>query len=562
MGQKGFGSNWETIAVDKYNEVVKGEESKEDQQTKAYNEAVANGTAKPGPFDGINEAKKAAEDEALANAKAADDAFTNATNAISAPAGVPLTPPSSSVVPTVSTPGQWTVPTTSFDPAKVQLPGQGPVAATVALPTNFTGAQVALPNAPTAANIGFNTAAQYGQSGINAQNNLMQQLALQSQGQGPSVAGSMLKQGQDANLAAVMSQLASARGGANPLLQRTVAQTSAEINAKAAQDAATARLQEQLQAQGLLGQVSGQSAGQGLTQRGQDVGLATNQAGLTQQSILAGHSAGVQGSLANAEFIQDAAKTAYQGQLQGALTNAGFVQDVGMAQYDAARDAALANAGYAQDAAKTGFETQVAAARDQFMAEAEAGRLDAQMQGQYNELILKYQTLGLSAEQSKQQAAIDILRITTGVEMAATTADTAAREAEKERKNRLLGGILSGAATVLGSSLKEDAPSTPPEDNPYSDINLKTDISSGDAKLSSFLDALSASEYRYKDEKHGKGKFVSPMAQEIASTELGKSMVEQGEDGLRVNYGRAAGTMLSAQAMLFKRLKELEKKVH
>ncbi len=104
---------------------------------------------------------------------------------------------------------------------------------------------------------------------------LTNQLSNQAQGIGPSVAQNQLRQGQSANLAATMAQLASARGGANPGLARQALQTSANINNQTNQQAATARLQEQMQAAGLLGQVSGAA-------RGQDIGIAGQNAQLQQ----------------------------------------------------------------------------------------------------------------------------------------------------------------------------------------------------------------------------------------------------------------------------------------
>lgn len=104
---------------------------------------------------------------------------------------------------------------------------------------------------------------------------LANQLSNQAQGIGPSVAQNQLRRGQSANLAATMAQLASARGGANPGLARQAIQTSANIQNQTNQAAATARLQEQMLAAGLLGQVAGSA-------RGQDIGVAGQNAQLQQ----------------------------------------------------------------------------------------------------------------------------------------------------------------------------------------------------------------------------------------------------------------------------------------
>lgn len=93
-----------------------------------------------------------------------------------------------------------------------------------------------------------------------------------------------------------------------------------------------------------------------------------------------------------------------------------------------------------------------------------------------------------------------------------------------------------------------------------SDENMKKDIKPGDKEIASFLDAMKAHSYKYKDEKHGEGKKVSPMAQELEKTSLGKSMVKEGPDGKMVDYGAGFGAMMAAMASLNQRTKELEGK--
>ncbi len=109
------------------------------------------------------------------------------------------------------------------------------------------------------------------------QQNLIGQLAMQASGRGPSVAGAQLHQASQANQAATFAQLASARGASagNPGLARNAMNTSANIQAQTSRDAAVARMQEQMNAQGQLGNVI--SAG-----RQQDIGMATSQAQLGQ----------------------------------------------------------------------------------------------------------------------------------------------------------------------------------------------------------------------------------------------------------------------------------------
>ena len=80
--------------------------------------------------------------------------------------------------------------------------------------------------------------------------------------------------------------------------------------------------------------------------------------------------------------------------------------------------------------------------------------------------------------------------------------------------------------------------------------------------MGEFLAALSSNAYEYKDKaKHGTGRYFSPMAQDLEKTEVGKSMVVEGADGVKmVDYSRGFGVLLAAQAQLNKRLSEMEGK--
>lgn len=82
-------------------------------------------------------------------------------------------------------------------------------------------------------------------------------------GQGPSVARQMAREGGDAAARAAQAQAASARGGGGNQLaaQRFAMQTGAEAQTRANQQAATLGQQEQLAAMGQLGQMAGDIRG-------------------------------------------------------------------------------------------------------------------------------------------------------------------------------------------------------------------------------------------------------------------------------------------------------------
>lgn len=137
-----------------------------------------------------------------------------------------------------------------------------------------------------------------------------------------------------------------------------------------------------------------------------------------------------------------------------------------------------------------------------------------------------------------------------------------------------LGAGISGLVKGVGTAIKNSNTPAPSGDiireDPYttkSDENAKTDIKGDlDDQLSQFLNNIQAHEYKYKDEYKnspggGEGKFVSPMAQELQKTDLGKSAVKPDADGtLSVDYGKLGGVMLASQAYLNQRLNELEGK--
>lgn len=102
-------------------------------------------------------------------------------------------------------------------------------------------------------------------------------LQAQAAGQGPSVAQNQLQAGLDQNIASQMAMAASQRGTNAGMGARMAAQNLGATNQQAAQQAAGLRAQEQLNAQGLLSQNLAQG-------RSQDIGLASQQAGLDLQS--------------------------------------------------------------------------------------------------------------------------------------------------------------------------------------------------------------------------------------------------------------------------------------
>jgi hypothetical protein len=291
------------------------------------------------------------------------------------------------------------------------------------------------------------------------QSNLAAQLAAQAAGQGPSLAQAQLQAGTDRALQSQMAALGSQRGMNSGLGARLAAQGAGDMQTQLAQQSAQTRLGEQLQAQQGLGALTSNV-------RGQDIGLASQQAGMQQQANTLGAQLANQTNLAN-----------MQGALQSQAQKNAFTQG-------------MYGLGQQRDVAQYGGQIQ------------QQGDLMKMMYG---------------AEDAKNKFWQDLAGKTIGA------------------------GAQMGAAAI-------------------SDERAKKNIKSGDGDIKEFLSAIGAHKYDYKDKDHGEGTYVSPMAQELEKTKLGKSMVKE-QDGVKmVDYARGFGAMLAAQSHLNKRLDDMEKR--
>lgn len=509
--------------------------------------------------------------------------------------------------------------------------------------------------------------------------NLANALALQAQGQGPSVGAAQFKAASDRNIAQQQALAAGSRGGDIAGAGRRAAQNVSNFNAQAAQQAAVARQQEQLNAQGQLGSIIG-------TGRESDIGLASTQAGFQQQSNLANAAASNVANLQQGSMNQQVALTNTEAANQFALQQAQLAQGTNLANVAALnqRDLAqgqmslterLANASAANNAimAQAGFDQQtilanqdainsILLAQGQIDANTNLANLQAQLtQTSLNDsqqIALLQQLTGLSIAELQARIERDRLEVgqrdpggggmlgdllAAGGTIGAAAVSDERLKTKKKKANPFLSGYgdekedrkeldkagkrwitagetLSGAqfdnkamgaaSKIAGAYLKSkgekqkaavekkqregiaaDAQFRNERDRKAheeqgelkkrmdergsaflesiekkkkttsaSDINLKEDIKDGDAKLDDFLNKLTAYEYEYKDpEKHGAGKRISPMAQDLEKSELGKQMVIDTPEGKLVDYGKGLGTIVAALAHLNEKLEELKK---
>lgn len=90
-----------------------------------------------------------------------------------------------------------------------------------------------------------------------------------------------------------------------------------------------------------------------------------------------------------------------------------------------------------------------------------------------------------------------------------------------------------------------------------SDRRLKEEIDDGDEESSRVLDGLKAYTFKYTDEKHGKGKQLGVMAQDLERAGLGHAVINTPE-GKAVHGAKLATSNTAMIAALGKRLRKLE----
>lgn len=109
------------------------------------------------------------------------------------------------------------------------------------------------------------------------------------------------------------------------------------------------------------------------------------------------------------------------------------------------------------------------------------------------------------------------------------------------------GGLLAGAGAAIGA---------------LSDERVKTDVADARGDIDRMLDGLSSARgavsWRYKDAKHGEGRWDGVMAQDLERSAAGKRLVSDTPEGKVVDVRKAAMTSLAASSRLHERLKALE----
>lgn len=414
---------------------------------------------------------------------------------------------------------------------------------------------------------------------------LADQLTAQAAGQGPSLAGMQLQQATNRNLAQAAALASSGRGGAQGGLgMRQVQNQQADIAGQAARDAAILRVQEQLQARESLGGLLNQT-------RGTDVSLATNQAQIQQdQNALNDQQSRFYGQgmmdldQKQREALMALEKLKVDQQVANEQARAGAYAGAAKSRGDLIGNVGAGIAAAFSDKRLKKNIKDGGKSVDDFMKNyAMGGEVKAEMapkppeegddssETSVDKFLKGWSTsaMGQSGAGESGQAKLG-KAIGTGIGKAMKGSGQDDLEEEDGLSKKLgpamkamagmsQGEEVAGKAKVAGDSLKNDT--VPIKASPGEIVLPRTVAQSGDeSRVMDFLAGIKPEMYNYKNPQHGAGTYISPMAQDLEKTELGKSMVINTPEGKMVDYSRAAGTLMAAQANLHKRLAELESK--
>ena len=198
-----------------------------------------------------------------------------------------------------------------------------------------------------------------------AQQTLGTQLAATAAGQGVTPAQLQLKQATERNIAQQAALRAGTSGAGAALARREIGRTGAQLGQQAAQQGALLRAQETTAAQQQLGQLAGAA-------RGQDIGLATSQAGLEQQSILQAADQDLKAQLANQGVDLNVLKdNAARGDTVSLANMQSQLKQLGM-------NDAMIQAYMAQELGATGIQANIATGQASAIAAANASARQAQ----------------------------------------------------------------------------------------------------------------------------------------------------------------------------------------
>lgn len=331
-------------------------------------------------------------------------------------------------------------------------------------------------------------------------------------GKKPSLAEAQLKAASERTLAQQLAAAQAARGGSAGLRERQLAKGAAEARRDVSQQAVEARLKEQRDIEAEQRALRGEALQreQLVTQatqarRAQDINLAESDRAAQQrlQELLVNENLGVQGL--NLSGFQSAAQ-----QRSGLVSNIGSGLAAAFSDKDLKKNIK----------SESGFKNKEEIIKHN-KAQAKKG-IELKKKRQFKEKLGKAAAAFSESAKTQENKPIP----TTGMET-----------------------LQSARAAISDKNLK-----------------VEVEVDEKDFNPKSFLDALQAYSYEYKNNAKklptaGEGRHLSVMAQDLEKAgPVGKSMVIDTPNGKVVDYGKGFGAILAAQTHLNERLKELESK--
>lgn len=352
------------------------------------------------------------------------------------------------------------------------------------------------------------------------QQSFADQLLLQAEGKGgPSIAEEQMRAGLASGQQQARAMAASARGGAlaQAASNRLAMQQAGNMAGQVTQQSAVLRAQEQAQARGeyaaMMAQMQGQNAQQRGLSQGQTVAGAQNEAGQRQRN-----DAMVQGMYGQEAGARDALYS-------------GRVSQHGMAM----------GAAQAQNALDAQKQQNKQTRRDQSIS---AGLGTAATIGaaalMFSDVRAKTDIAPTVPGWDPQKWA----QTGTGVPQAAQTAQAAKAPMTDFQKLQVaqMAGQLGGQ---FGLAL--------------SDERQKRVGAAADSDLAQQMREAPPYRYRYRDpERHGDGERFGPMAQDLARTDSGRSVVVDTPAGMAIDGQRAVPNLLGQTATLQREVDDLE----
>lgn len=253
----------------------------------------------------------------------------------------------------------------------------------------------------------------------------------------------------------------------------------------------------------------------------------------------------------------------------------------------------LNNLTNAQDSAtrasNRGFDVAAQAQQNALQSLQAAGQLGGQLQGQEfnqqsqianaNDSINRFNTQNQQGVQNSNVAARNAAQeknLTNKQSVANSNVDLANKEQQynnelvQQNFQNQLSKNSATANAINKVSASQDAKNAQSDANKkqligtgitaaaaaFSDKNLKENVE--EFNPSEFLDNLTSYKYNYKNPKHGEGKQVGVMAQDLETS--APQMVEDTPEGKVVDYSKAGGPLFASMADIHERLKKLEGK--